>query len=68
MIKGHEEDVSPYAIRPNLLCTVAAVIRDWRSNGRPHRAYAIGGIGMVLVHALRIPRRPFDMAINCGHT
>lgn len=34
---------------------VAAVIRDWRSRGRPHRAYAIGGTCMVLVHALRIP-------------
>jgi hypothetical protein len=31
------------------------IIRDWKSRGRPHRAYVIGGIGMVLVHALRIP-------------
>ena len=35
------------------LIVVAALVRDWRVRGRPHRAYVIGLACMILVHVLR---------------
>jgi hypothetical protein len=34
---------------------VVGIVRDWRTRGRPHPAYLIGGAAMLLVHALRGP-------------
>jgi len=32
-----------------------AIAHDWRERGRPHRAYVIGGVVLVLVQVLRVP-------------
>lgn len=37
------------------LLIVAAIVHDWRTRGRPHRVYVIGGLFIVLVQVLRIP-------------
>jgi hypothetical protein len=37
------------------LFIVAAIVRDWRTRGRPHSAYVIGGTCMLLVQLLRRP-------------
>lgn len=34
---------------------VIGMIYDWRTRGRPHLAYVIGGIVLVAVHILRVP-------------
>ena len=35
------------------LLVIAALVRDWRMRGRPHRVYVIGLAFMLVVHALR---------------
>jgi hypothetical protein len=37
------------------LFIVAAIVRDWRTRGRPHAAYVIGGACMLTVQLLRKP-------------
>jgi hypothetical protein len=37
------------------LLIVLAIVRDWRTRGRPHSAYVIGGACMLLVQVLRRP-------------
>lgn len=37
------------------LLVVAALVRDWRRTGRPHRAYVIGLACMIFVQAVRAP-------------
>jgi hypothetical protein len=37
------------------LLIVVAIVYDWRTRGRPHRAYLIGGACMLLVQLLRKP-------------
>lgn len=37
------------------LLIVVAMVYDWRTRGRPHRAYVIGGACMLLVQLLRKP-------------
>jgi hypothetical protein len=37
------------------LLLVAAMIFDWRTRGRPHRVYVIGGIALVAVKILNLP-------------
>jgi hypothetical protein len=37
------------------LLVVAAIVRDWRTRGRPHAAYVIGGASMLTVQLLRKP-------------
>src|SRR5947207_7763929 len=37
------------------LLLVAAMVFDWRTRGRPHRVYVIGGIALVAVKILNLP-------------
>jgi hypothetical protein len=37
------------------LLVVAALVRDWRRTGRPHRAYVFGLACMIFVQAVRAP-------------
>ena len=37
------------------LLIVAAIVRDWRTRGRPHAAYVVGGACMLTVQLLRKP-------------
>jgi hypothetical protein len=37
------------------LLLVAAMIYDWRTRGRPHRVYVIGGTALLLVKLLNLP-------------
>jgi hypothetical protein len=37
------------------LLILAAIVYDWRTRGRPHRAYVIGGACILLVQLLRKP-------------
>jgi hypothetical protein len=37
------------------LLVVAAMVRDWRSRGRPHPVYLIGGAALLLVKLLNLP-------------
>lgn len=37
------------------LLIVAAIVRDWRTGGRPHAAYVVGLACMLLVQVLRKP-------------
>jgi hypothetical protein len=37
------------------LLIVVAIVRDWRTRGRPHHAYVVGGACMLLVQVLRKP-------------
>ena len=34
---------------------LAGMIHDWRTRGRPHRAYVIGAVIMVVVQIIRVP-------------
>jgi len=34
---------------------VVLAVRDWRTLGRPHRIYWIGGLAMIVVQLLRVP-------------
>ena len=34
---------------------VVLAVRDWRTLGRPHRVYWIGGLAMIVVQLLRVP-------------
>ena len=46
------------AIPPGLfvdLIIVAAIIHDWRTRGRPHRVYVIGGAILLAVQLLSVP-------------
>ena len=46
------------AIPPGIfvdLLIVAAIIHDWRTRGRPHRVYAIGGAIIISVQLLSVP-------------
>jgi hypothetical protein len=43
------------------LLIVVAIAYDWRTRGRPHRAYVIGGGCMLLVHLLRKPVAHTDL-------
>ena len=56
------------AIPPGLfvdLIIVAAIIHDWRTRGRPHRVYVIGGAILLAVQLLSVPlsAEPTWMAI-----
>lgn len=44
----------PAALVVDLLI-VAAVVHDWRTRGRPHRVYLVGGALIVAVQLLRVP-------------
>jgi hypothetical protein len=37
------------------LLLVVAMVHDWRTRGRPHRVYVIGGIALVAVKILNLP-------------
>ncbi len=37
------------------LLLVVAIVHDWRSRGRPHAVYVIGGIALVAVKLLNLP-------------
>lgn len=37
------------------LLIAAAILYDWRTRGRPHKAYLVGGAATVLVHLLVVP-------------
>jgi hypothetical protein len=37
------------------LLIVAAMVYEWRKNGRPHRVYWIAGGAIIIVQVLRIP-------------
>jgi hypothetical protein len=37
------------------LLIVAAMIHDWRTRGRPHRAYVIAGACTLVVQLVRVP-------------
>ena len=37
------------------LLLVVAMVHDWRTRGRPHRVYVIGGIALVAVKMLNLP-------------
>lgn len=37
------------------LLLVVAIVHDWRTRGRPHQAYVIGGIALVAVKLLNLP-------------
>ena len=37
------------------LLLVAAMVFDWRTRGRPHRVYVIGGIALIAVKLLNLP-------------
>lgn len=37
------------------LLIVAAIIHDWRTRGRPHPVYLVGGAALVLVQLLSVP-------------
>jgi hypothetical protein len=37
------------------LLIVAAIIYDWRTRGRPHRVYVLGGLFIIFIQVLRIP-------------
>jgi hypothetical protein len=46
------------AMVPALLCMlliVAAIVYDWRTRGRPHQVYVIGGIALIAVKLLNLP-------------
>lgn len=46
------------AIPPGIfvdLIVVAAIIHDWRTRGRPHRVYVIGGVILLSVQLLSVP-------------
>jgi hypothetical protein len=48
----------PVTIPPALtacLLLVVAIVFDWRTRGRPHRVYVIGGAALVLVKLLNLP-------------
>jgi hypothetical protein len=37
------------------LLLVVAIVFDWRTRGRPHPVYVIGGVALVLVKLLNLP-------------
>jgi hypothetical protein len=37
------------------LLLVVAIVHDWRTRGRPHRVYVIGGIALLAVKLLNLP-------------
>ncbi|MDP1650538.1 MAG: hypothetical protein Q8M01_20380 [Rubrivivax sp.] len=46
------------AVPPSLLADlliVAAMVHDWRTRGRPHRVYVIGGASILAVQLLGVP-------------
>ena len=47
-----------FALLPSFLANallIAAMVRDWRQDGRPNPAYWIAGAGIVAVQIVRIP-------------
>ena len=37
------------------LLLVVAIVHDWRTRGRPHQVYVIGGLALVAVKLLNLP-------------
>jgi hypothetical protein len=37
------------------LLLVVAIVNDWRTRGRPHKVYVIGGLALVAVKLLNLP-------------
>jgi hypothetical protein len=37
------------------LLLVVAIVHDWRTRGRPHRVYVIGGLSLIAVKLLNLP-------------
>ena len=37
------------------LLLVVAIVHDWRSRGRPHKVYVIGGITLVAIKLVNWP-------------
>lgn len=37
------------------LLLLGAIVHDWRTRGRPHRVYVVGGAALVLMQVLRVP-------------
>jgi hypothetical protein len=46
-------DILPAAVIAMLLAV--AVVYDWRTRGRPHRAYVVGGLAFVAIKVLQVP-------------
>jgi len=46
-------DLAPSAL--SALILVVGMVHDWRSRGKPHAVYVIGGSLFVVVHALQTP-------------
>lgn len=55
---GTEPPPVAFSLLPSFLgnvVLVAAMVRDWRVYGRPHRVYVIAGAALVAVQVLRVP-------------
>ena len=55
---GSEPPPVAFSLLPSFLgnvVLVAAMVRDWRVYGRPHRVYVIAGAALVAVQVLRVP-------------
>jgi len=37
------------------LLLIVAIVHDWRSRGRPHKVYVIGGIVLLAIKLLNLP-------------
>jgi hypothetical protein len=50
------------------LFIVAAMIYDWRTRGRPHRVYVIGGLVLLAQQILTIPFASTELWMNIAHS
>lgn len=55
----------PAALLVDLLI-VAAIVHDWRTRGRPHRVYLIGGALIVATQLLRVPVSTTEAWMSCA--
>lgn len=57
---GHPPPIA-FSLRPALLSDlllVAAIVRDWRTRGRPHAAYVVSGLALLAVQLGRVAVGP----------